>query len=71
MADFYQGSTMAIGAKNRIEPVTLRASETDRSRGGGLEVIGRLLAPVMAMTGRNVVLDDLEGPGVDVLRLRD
>jgi uncharacterized protein (TIGR03083 family) len=71
VANFYQGSNTLIGAKNRIAGVTLRATDTDWSHGSGPEVAGPLLSLVMAMTGRKVALDDLDGPGLEVLRSRD
>ncbi len=70
VADFYSGSNLLIGAKNRIEGVTLRATDSDWSHGSGPEVSGPTIALVMAMTGRKAALDDLSGPGVDVLRSR-
>ncbi len=70
VADFYSGSNLLIGAKNRIEGVTLRATDTDWSHGSGPEVSGSAIALVMAMTGRKPALDDLSGPGLDVLRSR-
>jgi uncharacterized protein (TIGR03083 family) len=71
VANFYQGSNTLIGAKNRIAGITLRATDTDWSHGSGPEVSGPLLSLVMAMTGRKVAFDDLEGPGLEVLRSRD
>jgi uncharacterized protein (TIGR03083 family) len=71
VADFYQGSNLLIGAKNRISGVTLRATDTDWRHGEGPEVSGPAIALVMAMTGRKVALDDLTGEGVAVLRGRD
>jgi|BarGraNGADG00212_1021973.scaffolds.fasta_scaffold34739_2 uncharacterized protein (TIGR03083 family) len=70
VADFYKGSNTLIGAKNRIAGVTLRATDTDWSHGSGPEVTGPLLSLVMAMTGRKVALDDLQGQGLEVLRAR-
>ena len=70
VADFYSGSNLLIGAKNRIEGVTLRATDSDWSHGSGPEVSGPAIALVMAMTGRKAALDDLSGPGVEVLRSR-
>jgi len=70
VADFYQGSNLLIGAKNRITGVTLRATDTDWTHGTGPEVSGPILALVMAMTGRTAALDDLTGDGVAVLRER-
>ena len=70
VADFYKGSNLLIGAKKRIAGVTLRATDTDWSTGTGAEATGPAIALVMAMTGRSVALDDLSGPGVEVLRGR-
>jgi uncharacterized protein (TIGR03083 family) len=71
VADFYKGSNLLIGAKNRIAGVTLRATDTDWSHGSGPEATGPLLSLVLAMTGRKAALDDLDGPGVEMLRSRD
>ena len=69
-ADFYAGSNMLIGAKNRVSGIRLRASDTGWSHGAGPEVTGPAIALVMAMTGRRAALDDLTGDGVSVLRDR-
>jgi uncharacterized protein (TIGR03083 family) len=70
VADFYKGSNLLIGAKNRIEGVTLRATDADWQHGTGPEASGPAIALVMAMTGRKPALDDLTGDGVEVLRSR-
>lgn len=70
VADFYGGSNLLIGAKKRIEGVTLRATDTGWSHGAGPEASGPAIVLLMAMTGRTAALDDLSGPGVDVLRSR-
>ena len=70
VAEFYKRSNTLIGAKNRIAGVTLQASDTDWSHGSGPDVKGPLLSLVLAMTGRKVALDDLEGEGLEVLRSR-
>jgi uncharacterized protein (TIGR03083 family) len=70
VADFYKGSNLLIGAKNRIAGVTLKATDADWSHGTGPEAAGPAVAVVMAMTGRRAALDDLSGPGVDILRGR-
>ena len=70
VGDFYSGSNLLIGAKRRIEGVTLRATDIDWSHGAGPEATGPAVALVMAMCGRKVALDDLSGPGVEVLRSR-
>jgi uncharacterized protein (TIGR03083 family) len=70
VADFYKGSNMLIGARNRIAGVSLRATGTDWRHGSGPEASGPIIALVMAMTGRKAALDDLTGEGVTVLRER-
>ncbi len=70
VADFYKNSNMLIGAKNRINGVTLRATDTHWRHGTGPEVSGPVIALVLAMTGRRAALDDLHGDGVAVLRER-
>jgi len=70
VADFYKNSNLLIGAKKRIEGVTLRATDVDWSHGSGPEAAGPAIAILMAMTGRTAALDDLTGDGVAVLRGR-
>jgi uncharacterized protein (TIGR03083 family) len=70
VANFYKGSNMLIGAKNRIAGVSMRATDTDWQYGQGPEVAGPIMDLVLAMTGRRAALDALSGPGVDVLRSR-
>ena len=70
VADFYQGSNVLIGAKKRIEGVTLKATDTDWSHGSGPAAEGPMLSLVLAMTGRTAALDDLTGDGVATLRGR-
>lgn len=70
LADFYKGSNLIIGAKNRISGITLRATDAEWQHGTGPEVSGPAIALVLAMTGRKVALDDLTGEGVAVLRER-
>jgi uncharacterized protein (TIGR03083 family) len=70
VADFYKGSNLIIGAKKRIDGLTLRATDTGWSTGSGPEVSGPLLSLVMVMTGRKEALEDLSGEGVATLRNR-
>jgi uncharacterized protein (TIGR03083 family) len=70
VADFYKGSNLLIGAKNRIAGLTLTATDTDWSTGSGPEVRGPMLALVLAMTGRSAALTDLSGDGLDTLKAR-
>ena len=68
--DFYAGSNALIGTKKRIAGVSLRATDTTWSHGDGPLVEGPAMALLMAATGRTAFLDDLTGPGVEVLRGR-
>ncbi len=70
VAEFYKGSNLVVGAKRRIEGLTLRATDAEWSSGTGPEVTGPTLALVMAMTGRKTALDQLSGDGVETLRAR-
>jgi uncharacterized protein (TIGR03083 family) len=69
-ADFYKTSNLLIGAKTRIAGVRLRATDVTWQHGDGPEVAGPAIALLLAMTGRQVALDDLTGDGVAVLRDR-
>jgi uncharacterized protein (TIGR03083 family) len=68
--DFYAGSNAIIGGKRRVEGVTLKATDTDYSHGTGPVVEGPAMALLMATCGRKAALDDLTGPGVELLRSR-
>ena len=70
VADFYKGSNLIVGAKNRVAGLTLRATDADWTHGTGPEVTGPLLSLVLAMTGRRAGLEELTGPGVDTLAAR-
>ncbi len=69
-ADFFKGSNLLIGTKNRIAGLRLRATDAEWSHGDGPEVSGPILSLVMAMTGRKAPADDLDGDGVATLRWR-
>jgi uncharacterized protein (TIGR03083 family) len=68
--DFYKGSNMLIGAKNRVAGLALQATDDDWNHGQGDAVEGPLLSLLHAMTGRAAACDDLTGPGVETLRSR-
>lgn len=71
VAKFYAGSNALLGSKKRIDGLTLRATDSSWTHGAGPEVSGPLILLVLAMTGRGeLVLEQLDGPGVDVLRAR-
>lgn len=68
--DFYKGSNMLIGSKNRIAGLALSATDQDWRHGDGEAVEGPLLSLLLATTGRAAACDDLTGPGVATLRSR-
>jgi uncharacterized protein (TIGR03083 family) len=70
VADFYQGSNVLIGAKDRIAGLRLTATDAEWTHGDGPEVSGPILSLVLGMTGRAPACADLTGPGVDTLRSR-
>jgi uncharacterized protein (TIGR03083 family) len=70
VADFYKGSNLIVGAKRRIDGLTLRATDTGWTTGSGPEVTGPHLSLILAMTGRSAVLADLSGEGVATLKSR-
>ena len=70
VADFYRGSNLIVGAKKRIDGLTLRATDTGWSTGSGPEVTGPHLSLILAMTGRPAALGDLAGEGLATLRSR-
>lgn len=55
------------GAKELVARVRLRATDLDLSIGEGPEINGPALALLLAVTGRRVALDELDGPGVATL----
>jgi uncharacterized protein (TIGR03083 family) len=70
VTDFYAGSNVLIGGKSRVAGVTLQATDTDWSHGSGPVVSGPARALMLATTGRKAALDELSGPGVEILRSR-
>jgi uncharacterized protein (TIGR03083 family) len=70
VAEFFHGSNLIVGAKQRIAGLTLRATDTGWSTGTGPEVTGPQLSLILAMTGRSAALADLSGDGVATLKTR-
>jgi uncharacterized protein (TIGR03083 family) len=69
-ADFYKGSNLLLGTKNRIAGLTLKATDVQWSHGTGPEVSGPMLDLLLAMTGRKAGLAALSGPGLATLQSR-
>lgn len=55
------------GAKELVTRVRLQATDADVSIGDGPEVTSSALSLLLAVSGRRVALDDLDGPGVAAL----
>ncbi|WP_328907854.1 maleylpyruvate isomerase family mycothiol-dependent enzyme [Streptomyces sp. NBC_00234] len=70
VAEYYQGSDLVVLAKGRIGDLRLVADDGPFETGSGALVSGSTVALTMAMTGREVYVDDLEGDGVELLRER-
>jgi len=68
--DFVPSLGGFVKAKQRTAGLRLVADDLDWSHGDGPEVRGSGEAILLAATGRPVVLDELKGDGVDVLRAR-
>jgi uncharacterized protein (TIGR03083 family) len=59
-----------VGSKGRCAGLRLVATDVDWSHGDGPEVRGAGEAILLALTGRPVVLDELDGEGVGTLKER-
>jgi uncharacterized protein (TIGR03083 family) len=70
VANFYKGSNLLIGAKNRIAGLRLRATDIQWQHGAGPEVAGPIMDLVLAMTGRGAGLGALSGEGAATLQSR-
>ncbi|WP_405694593.1 maleylpyruvate isomerase family mycothiol-dependent enzyme [Streptomyces coelicoflavus] len=70
VAEYYRGSDMVVVAKKRVEGLRLTAVDGPFTTGSGPAVSGPTIALVMAMTGRAVYCDDLDGDGTEILRDR-
>ncbi|MEP7055417.1 MAG: maleylpyruvate isomerase family mycothiol-dependent enzyme [Actinomycetota bacterium] len=68
--EFYSGSNVLIGGKNRVAGLTLKATDADWSHGEGPVVEGPAMSLLLATTGRKVALHELAGPGLATLAAR-
>ena len=64
------GSLGQAFARERVPGLRLESIESDWHWGSGKVIRGRLESLLMATAGRVPVIDELVGPGVDVLRRR-
>lgn len=67
---FYTERDFAVKSASTAKGLSLRASDGPFVAGSGPEVTGPTLSLVMVLAGRPAFLDQLDGPGVDVLAKR-
>lgn len=63
-------ASLGVVPRGRLDGLSLRATDQDWSWGSGAEVTGPSEAIAMAVSGRRVALEDLSGPGLQVLSTR-
>jgi hypothetical protein len=68
--DFLTGfRAMAFVSFGLLRGIRLRADDIGRSWGKGAELHGPAAALMMAVCGRGALLDQLDGPGLSILRI--
>lgn len=67
VAGFYAARDFAVDSRKVATGLRLVATDTDFTAGDGAEVSGTTEALVMTMAGRTAYLEELEGPGRQVL----
>ncbi len=70
VADFFARRNFAVPSSSRVADLRLRADDGPFASGSGALVTGSTLALVMSMAGRAHYVDELDGPGVQLLRTR-
>ena len=70
LAGFLERTSFTVPSKKIAAGLRLEATDGSFAVGEGPVVRGPTLALIMAMAGRSAYLDDLQGPGVDVLAQR-
>ncbi|MEU5261554.1 maleylpyruvate isomerase family mycothiol-dependent enzyme [Amycolatopsis sp. NPDC021455] len=68
VAGYYHGSDLVVLAKGRVRGLRLAATDGPFGAGSGPLVSGTTLALIMAMTGRTLYCDELDGDGAAILR---
>jgi uncharacterized protein (TIGR03083 family) len=70
VAEFFARRNFAVPSSSRIADLQVQADDGPFTAGSGPLVIGSTLALVMSMAGRAPYADELDGPGVRLLRTR-
>jgi uncharacterized protein (TIGR03083 family) len=70
VADFFARRDFAVKSRTTVAGLQLRADDGPFAAGTGPLITGSTLALVMSMAGRTAYVDQLDGPGVAMLRSR-
>jgi uncharacterized protein (TIGR03083 family) len=70
VAEFFARRDFTVASRTNVTGLQLRANDGPFRAGSGPRVEGSTLALVMSMAGRKSYLDELDGPGVSILRSR-
>src|SRR6202034_3146958 len=70
VAAFFARRNFTVASRNHVVGLHLRADDGPFIAGSGSLVTGSTLALVMSMAGRGPYVDELNGPGVQLLRSR-
>ena len=70
VADFFARRNFTVRSRSTVTGLQLRADDGPFATNTGPLVTGSTLALVMAMAGRAPYIDQLDGPGVPILRAR-
>lgn len=70
VADFFARRDFTVASRTHVAGLRLRADDGRFAAGTGPLITGSTLALVMSMAGRETYLDELDGPGVPILRSR-
>ena len=70
VAEFYVRKDFTVDSRRHVAGLRLQADDGPFAAGDGPLVTGSTLALVMGMAGRTAYLDDLDGPGLPMLRAR-
>jgi hypothetical protein len=70
VAEFFVHRNFTIRSRSHVADLELRANDGPFVAGRGPLLTGSTVALVMGMAGRRPYLDELSGPGVQLLRAR-
>ena len=70
MAKFFASRNFTVNSRTAVESLRLEATDGPFQYGAGPLVRGPSVALTMAMAGRLAYCDDIDGPGVPILRHR-